>query len=274
MESAKIAYDRIAAIYDEHTAQNDYEMWLGQMLLPQLERHGLQRGWALDIGCGTGRAFDPLLQRGWQLVGCDLSPGMLAQAKRKYGSRVQLFEADGREVPAVRPAPGLPEEEAFDLILLLNDVVNYMTEDDSLERAFAAVRRNLNPDHGLAVFDVNSLSLLREGFTSGVVEAMSTRGWEWLGLTKEAKPGSVYEARLSGRDVETHIHRQRHWPAEQITEALEASGLRCVAALGQREEDDRIVLTDTPDEERDEKILYVARVAGAPIRPVEHSGSP
>lgn len=260
MESTKTAYNRFAAIYDEHTAQNDYEMWLGQVLLPELENHGLRQGWALDIGCGTGRAFDPLLERGWQLVGCDLSRGMLAQAKRKYGSRrVQLLEVDGREVPAVRPAPGFPGQGAFDLILLLNDVLNYMTEDGSLERAFAGVKRNLNPEHGLAVFDVNSLSLFREGFTSGVREVMTARGWEWRGLTEEAKPGVVYEAQLSGRGVETHLHRQRHWPAEQVRVALEASDLRCVASLGQREEDDRIVLTRAPDEERDDKVIYIAR---------------
>jgi len=97
-ESAGEAYDRYAAVYDEANAQNDYETWVGKAILPELEQRGLRKGWALDVGCGTGRAFDPLLSRGWKVVGCDLSAGMLAEAERKYGSRVQLFELDARRV--------------------------------------------------------------------------------------------------------------------------------------------------------------------------------
>jgi len=48
------------------------------------------------------------------------------------------------------------------------------------------------------------------------------------------------------------------WSTPQITEALEASGLRCLAALGQREEDRRVLLSDSPDEERDAKVVYIA----------------
>ena len=78
--SAEATYDRFAPIYDEWNAQNDYEMWLGEALLPALEMHGLRKGWALDVGCGTGRAFLPLLARGWRVIGCDVSAGMLAEA--------------------------------------------------------------------------------------------------------------------------------------------------------------------------------------------------
>lgn len=258
VESARIAYNRYAPIYDEANAQNDYEMWLGEVLLPALEKHGLKKGWALDLGCGTGRAFDPLLNRGWELVGCDVSQGMLAEAKRKFGSRVRLLNLDARDVPPLCPVPELPAEEAFDLVLLLNDVLNYLIEDGDLEQVFASVRRNLRRDHGLVAFDANTLGLFRASFASGISEEMGTRGWEWCGLTDAAEPGIVYEARLSGRDVEAHLHRQRHWTAEQVREALKASGLQLVAALGQREEDGRIVLSDTPDEERDHKVVYIA----------------
>lgn len=255
-ESARDAYDRYAAVYDECNAQNDYEMWLGGVLLPELEKHGLRKGWALDVGCGTGRAFDPLLDRGWRVVGCDVSPGMLAEAGRKFGSRVRLFTADARALPSVSVEPGRSEGAAFDLILLLNDVVNYMTEEGDLEQAFAGVERNLSRDHGLLVFDANTLSLFREHFAPGVVDGMSDRGWEWRGLN-ESLSGPVFEARLSGRGVEPHVHRQRHWTSEQVRGALEASGLSCLAALGQREEGGRVHLSDSPDEERDSKVIYV-----------------
>jgi SAM-dependent methyltransferase len=255
MESARTAYDRVAGIYDEWTAQNNYEMWLGEVLLPELEKHGLEKGWALDVGCGTGRAFEPLLSRSWQVVGSDLSPGMLTEAERKFGSQVQLLNLDARNLPPICPAPGLPSGEAFHLILLLNDVINYLTEDGDLERVFAGFRRNLSSG-GLVVFDANTLGQFRADYASDVREEIDGR--EWCGLTDEIKPGGIYEARLSGHDLETHRHRQRHWTTEQMKEALEASGLRCLAALGQREGARQVLLSPSPDEERDAKVVYFA----------------
>lgn len=256
IESARDAYDCFAAIYDECNAQNDYEMWLGEVLLPELEGRGLQKGWALDVGCGTGRAFGPLLDRGWHVFGCDLSSKMLTEAKRKFGLRVPLLNLDARSLPAIQPSSDLPEGKGFHLILLLNDVLNYMTEDGDLKPLFEGVERNLNPDHGLAVFDANTLSLFRSDFASGTAE-LGGQGWEWRGLTDSARAGGVYEARLSGPGIEAHMHRQRHWPVDRVLEALRASGLRCLAVLGQREEGGRILLTSEPDEERDQKTIYL-----------------
>jgi len=252
------AYDRFAPIYDEWNGQNDYEMWLGEVLLPELEKHGLRNGWALDVGCGTGRAFVPLLDRGWRVVGCDLSSGMLAEAARKFGSQVRLLNLDARSLPPLSPAPELPAGEAFHLILLLNDVLNYMTEDGELEQVFTGVKRNSCRGQGLVAFDLNTLRLFREDFASGVLEEGSAGDRQWRGLTDQPKPGGVFEARLSGHGVETHVHRQRHWPPDQVQAALEASGLHCLAALGQREADGRVLLSAEPDEERDHKVIYIA----------------
>ncbi len=254
--SAKAAYDRYAPIYDEANAENDYELWLGEVLLPELKRRGLRKGWALDVGCGTGRAFEPLLSRGWQIVGCDVSPEMLAEARKKFGSRVRLLVMDARNLTPISLGFESPSERGFHLVLLLNDVVNYMTEDGDLEQVFAGVKRNLSETNGLVVFDANTLNLFREDFTLGVLDD-DADGLEWHGLTADSAAG-IYEARLSGRDIQTHVHRQRHWSSQQVRRALEASGLDCVATLGQREEDGNVVLSENPSEDRDRKTIYIA----------------
>lgn len=249
------AYDGFAHVYDEFTSANNYEMWLGEVLLPELSKHGLRTGRALDIGCGTGRAFDPLLNRGWQVVGCDASQGMLGQAQRKFGDRVELIHADARALDAVMPAGD--RSDAFQLTILLNEVVNYLTGDGDLERAFDAIRRHLSDD-GLIVFDTNTLLWFRESFAAGRSEEMSARGWDWHGLTSEIVVGGSYEARLSGKCVEPHVHRQRHWTLERIDQALERCGLCPLATLGQREENWRVILDASPDEERDSKVVHIA----------------
>lgn len=253
-ESARDAYDSFAAVYDEHTSENDYELWLGETILPELEGIGLEKGWVLDVGCGTGRAFEPLLDRGWRVAGCDVSTGMLAEAREKFGSRVELFEADACGLPRVGPEQGHPSGADFDLVLMLNDVLNYVTEEDDLRAVFAGIEPNLGP-RGLLAFDVNTVSLFRRDFAR---DAVKDREWEWRGLSTEFGPDLVYESQLSGRGVEPRVHRQRHWPPERIERALEAAGLRRRAAFGQREEVDRILLSEPPDEERDVKVVYVA----------------
>lgn len=257
IERARDVYDRWAPVYDTWNAENDYEMWIGEVLLPELERHGLATGSALDVGCGTGQAFEPLLARGWQVVGCDVSAGMLAEAREKFGSRVKLLHMDARRLPPIDP-PG-HGEGAFQLILLLNDVVNYLTEDGDLERLFAGVGRNLGRE-GLVIFDVNTLALFRADFASGIAEEFGD--WRWQGLTDEVRPEGIYEGRFSGRGVETHVHRQRHGTLEQVRGALETANLSCIAALGQREEGSRVLLSAAPDEERDAKVVYVGKRRG------------
>jgi len=255
---AQIAYDGFASVYDAFTSANNYEMWLGGVLLPELDRWGLQPGWALDIGCGTGRAFDPLLGRGWKVVGCDVSTGMLSQAEEKFGDRVQLIHSDARFLDAESICPS----GGFQMALLLNGVVNYLTEAGDLERVLSGVFNCLG-HNGIVVFDTNTLHLFRESFGSGRDEEMSARGWEWHGLATEVVVGGLYEARLSGKHVEPQIHHQRHWTPDQVDEALDRCGLQPLVTYGQREENWQIILDAPLDEERDSRAIHIA-VKGGP----------
>ena len=228
MSDTKSAYDRFAPIYDEFNAANDYEMWFGDPL-PELEKRGLgsKAGRLLDVGCGTGRAFEPMLRRGWEIEGCDLSPGMLEQARRKFGDAVPLAVGDLKDLPTFG---------RFDLVWALNDVVNYLTGDGELVRALEGMRANLAPA-GLVLFDANTLGLFDTNFTAGGENEMSVGAWRWRGLTKSIEPGGAFEAEISGGGTETHAHSQRHHSVEQVQEAIAAAGLVHLASLGQREAD-------------------------------------
>jgi SAM-dependent methyltransferase len=251
MSDTRSAYDRFAPIYDEFNAANDYEMWFG-VLLPELEKRGLgTTGRLLDVGCGTGRAFPPMLRRGWQIQGCDLSPGMIAEAQRKFGDAVPLAVADLTELPTFGE---------FDLVWALNDVVNYLTEDGQLVRALEGMRANLAPG-GLVLFDANTLALFDSHFTDEGKNEMSVGEWRWRGLSTSIEPGGSFEAEISGSGVEAHAHRQRHHPVEQVQEAIAAAGLAHLASLGQREADGKVLLSDPSDERRDHKTIHIA---GAP----------
>lgn len=244
--SARAEYKALAAIYDAFNAENNYEMWLGG-LLPKLEPHGLTTGRLLDAGCGTGMAFEPMLRRGWDIVGCDLSPEMIDRARRKHGEEVELHVADIRELPVYGE---------FDLVLALNGAVQYLPERSDLDAAFAAMRANLAPG-GLIVFDADTLRLFGALFARG---SETFKGkWCWIGETDRVESEGAFTGRIVGDGIDPIELRARHHSDAQIRAALQAVDLSPVTAIGHREDGREIYLTTPPDEGRDLKVIYVAR---------------
>ncbi len=72
IDHAGPAYAALAPHYDRFTAGYPYENWLAQIESRALAC-GLVGRRALDIGCGTGKSFAPLLARGYSVSACDLS---------------------------------------------------------------------------------------------------------------------------------------------------------------------------------------------------------
>lgn len=244
-DPALAAYEAFAAVYNDFNHSNDYEMWLGRTLLPELRKYGLRDGGkALDVGCGTGRAFQPLLQRGWQVQGCDLSPAMLELAAQAGGDSVALQVADMRELPHLGD---------FDLVLSLNDSVNYLLGDEDLVLALAGMKANL-AEGGLLLFDVNSRSTYTGGYAEARAVEHNGSRWTWTGRGEVAP--SVFEAEIAGDRIEPIEHLERFRPEAEVLEAMRAAGLRPLAAYGMSEADGEVVL-DTPDEERDYKLIFV-----------------
>ncbi len=251
-DPALAAYEAFAPVYNDFNHSNDYEMWLGRAILPELRKHGLaDPGCALDVGCGTGRAFSPLLRRGWRIHGCDLSPAMLEIAAREGGAEVTLQVADMRDLPRLGD---------FDLVLSLNDCVNYLLGDDDLLEALRRMRANL-AENGLLVFDVNSSSTYASGYTGVREVEHSGSRWSWRGRGEIAP--SVFEAEIDGDRLPEPIRQVARYRSEgEVVEAMEAAGITPVAVLGMSEADGEVVLSAPPDEHRDYKLLFIGVVGG------------
>ena len=248
---ARATYDAFAASYDDFNHRYMYERWTGK-LLERAQAAGLTGNRLLDVGCGTGLSFLALLERGYEVTGCDISPAMLAQARAKVGDRVTLAEADMR---------ALPRFGEFDLVWAVNDAVNYLLSAAELQATLAGMRRNLAPG-GIVLFDVNTLAAYRSFFGEEVVVERDGRRFVWHGLASAtcALPGSVFEARFDGEGpgVQAHTHRQRHFPEAEVLAAIEAAGLSCVEVTGELDGE----LDKGVDEGLHTKAVYVCRDGG------------
>jgi SAM-dependent methyltransferase len=246
IDPAKQAYETFADVYDEFNSANDYEMWFAA-LLPPLEGLGLRHGAVLDVGCGTGRGIAPMLRRGWTITACDISAAMVEKAREKFPEGVTFDVCDMRELPVYG---------SFELVWALNDPVNYLLGDEDLEAALGAMKANLAPD-GLLVFDTNTRRLFTELFGgAGDDEMTDDERWRWRGRGGD---GTVFEAEISGERIEPHLHRERHRSVEEVQAAMRAVGLTPLAAMGQSESEAGLALVEDWDEDRDHKIIHVAR---------------
>jgi SAM-dependent methyltransferase len=250
--TAREAYDDLAPDYDLLTAEYPYDRWLATLEALARE-HGLRGRDVLDVACGTGKSFLPLLERGWRVVGCDISPAMLAVARTKAPS-ARLTHADMR---------ALPRLGAFDLVTCLDDALNYLLEERELEAALAGIRDNLRPD-GIAVWDVNALTQYRESFARDHTIDRDGVFLAWRGETAPSlEPGGPAQATVDvfapARDGlwerRSSVHRQRHWPEPTLRAVAARAGLEVLAVHGQHQ---GAVLEPHFDELVHTKAVYLA----------------
>jgi len=268
----------MAAYYDEFSAHHDYELWLSH-LLPAANDLGLQGTRLLDVACGTGKSFAPLVATEWQITACDISRGMLDQAKTRAADSVRLEQTDMRELPIFG---------AFDLVWALGDPFNYLSKTSELEACLRGMRANLAPG-GVVLFDLNTLLTYGTFYVD-----TSTRRWRekllvWRGLTApDPAPGVRAQASFEvfeGSMARTHhyrpgghqrresielldgsqpfcrpicraLHEQRHFRVSEVLDAIDRAGLECVAVFGQHFD---AVLHEDLDETKHTKAVYFAR---------------
>jgi SAM-dependent methyltransferase len=249
-DGAKVAYETYAPAYDDFNRGYgyEYERWTA-VLLEKAEAEGMGGKRLLDVACGTGLSFLPMLQQGWQVTGCDISPAMVEIARSKVGDGASLLVADMRE---------LPELGRFDLIWAVNDPLNYLLSTEELEATMRGMRRNLESD-GIALFDVNTLVTYRGFFSREFAVEEKGRRFVWRGQTspEDVVPSSFYESRFEAMDEPGagHVHRQRHFSEREVLAAIESAGLECVAFYGELDGD----LHPRLDEDLHSKAVYLCR---------------
>ena len=223
------AYDALAPAYDLLTSGYAYERWLTG-LETLARRHGLRGRRVLDVACGTGKSFEPLLHKGYEVTACDGSAEMAAVARRRAGGRAPVHVADMRSLPCYG---------SFDVVLCLDDAINHLVRTRDVVRALSGMRANLAPG-GVLIFDVNTVlayddpgDLIRED--AGLF--LAARGGGPLD-----RPGGVVDLAVDVFAEQAHglwLRRSaswlhRHYTIGHIRRLVADAGLRLHAVYGQR----------------------------------------
>jgi SAM-dependent methyltransferase len=138
------------AFFDAHAESDEYDVFTPQanerLISAFTQLSGLPRGArVVDLGCGSGVFTELLRQAGYQSVGIDISPKLVALGRRKYPG-LELIEGD---------AENLPFESASLDGVLLSGLVHHFPDP---RRLTSEVKRVLKNGGRFVAFDPNRMN--------------------------------------------------------------------------------------------------------------------
>ncbi|HEX5718567.1 MAG TPA: class I SAM-dependent methyltransferase [Thermoanaerobaculia bacterium] len=214
-------YHRILPFFDaELRDRGDEDFWVRMASEPPGCR-------VLELGAGTGRATRLLAQKAARVVASELSPELLAEARRKLrGLRhVHLLAADMRD---------LRLRKRFDLVAAVDDPFVHLTADEDRDRAFAVVAEHL-ASGGRFVLDAAWFPPEdREGL---VMENVTQDGKLRVRQVWHCDPATRlctarFEYRQNGSLATEASFSGRLWSVEELEDRAQTAGLRLTRLWG------------------------------------------
>ena len=149
-------YEDFSYIYDKLSFDLEYEKY-SKNILRLVDENNIDRDNMLELAAGSGMLTKYFFDEFKNIDALDISTDMLNVFANKYDSdNVNLIYYDMVE---------FENPESYDLIVILLDSINYVTNPKDLEKLFSNCYKNLKPG-GLLVFDINSEYKMREVFGS------------------------------------------------------------------------------------------------------------
>ncbi|HEV8467106.1 MAG TPA: class I SAM-dependent methyltransferase [Pseudolabrys sp.] len=138
------------AFFDAHAESDEYDVFTPQaneaLIAAFVRLSGLPaEARVADLGCGSGAFTELLRRRGYQSIGLDISPKLVALGRRKYPG-LELIEGD---------AENLPFESASLDGVLLSGLVHHFPDP---RRLAGEVKRVLRNGGRFVAFDPNRMN--------------------------------------------------------------------------------------------------------------------
>ena len=247
------SYRDFADVYDawQMLYPRAFSLAIAPRVVAAMKEHVVPNTVLADLACGTG-IFPLWWQKthpAWTVYGTDLSPAMIAAAKRAAREAVKQTTKQATRQSAERPNAGrarraptllvqdmrqfsLPEPAG--VVTCLFDSLNHLTREADLAQTFRAVARSLAP-RGLFLFDLVDELAFPEVFTGTSIldgkelyVGIDTHYHEERGHgIGEAKFTFFRRGKSAWKRVEFSI-RERCWFRGEVRELLTGAGLDLV----------------------------------------------
>ena len=239
-------YSEFASVYDALTDDVNYKETVDYLEKIFDKYMDYKPNLMLELACGTGSVTSLLADKGYDMIGADLSEEMLNVAREKCPPSVLLLNQDMTEFELYG---------TVDVILCLLDSVNYITDKNKLQKMLKLAHNYLEYG-GLFVFDINSAYKLKNIIAENV----------FIRETEDIY--SVWENEQNGEFVKFCLnffvkndndkyerfyeeHKERIYEIEEVLSMLKKAGFKDVKVLGAND--------FNPPSEKEERIYFIAK---------------
>ncbi len=149
------SYDVFSQFYDSLTDNVDYKK-RAEFFRTLLIRYGVKdSATILDMGCGTGKFTCEMSKFGYDMIGTDISPEMLCEARNN------MYDNEVNILLLCQSMEELDLYGTVDCAVSTLDSINHLNSADSVKKAFYNAGLFMNPD-GMFIFDINTVYKHRE----------------------------------------------------------------------------------------------------------------
>ena len=144
-----MSYDVFSGFYDRLTDNVEYEK-RADYFCRLLSMCDVNSGILLDLGCGTGSMSVKMAEKGFDVIGVDISIGMLGAAQQK------MYESGKQILFLNQPMQDIDLYGTVDCAICVLDGINHLNNSDEVRRTFEKVSLFMNKG-GAFAFDVNTI---------------------------------------------------------------------------------------------------------------------
>ena len=225
------SYESLAFSYDALTQDVGYEK-RADFIEKLFARAKMPVHTVLDLACGTGTMTKLFTERGYELIGVDISEEMLMEAREKTQNI--------RGVPPLFLHQSMPELDLYgtvDACICCLDSLNYLTDPRDVRRTFERLHLFIAPD-GVLIFDVHAPRKMEALDGQVFLDERDDLYCVWrTEYRKRAKTLDYYVDIFRLCDDDTwersfEEHHQRAYTVDELTEWLKAAGFTAICTRG------------------------------------------